>query len=112
MPYNYIKQKEIEEDEEDNNRDPYEISIKKTNKQGLEQPKGSEDDILPTMPCGILIIGRSGSGKTQCAVNLLTNPNLLGNYFDKIIMLTGTNPDKELIADLKLKKKDIILKPG
>ena len=45
MPYNYIKQKEIEQDEEDNNRDPYEIDIKKTNKQGLEQPQGVDDDI-------------------------------------------------------------------
>jgi hypothetical protein len=110
MPYNYIKQKEIEEDEEDNNRDPYEISIKKTNKEGLEQPKGSEDDILPSMPCGILIVGRSGSGKTQAMVNMVTNKNLLGDYFDIIYFLTGsTPPDKELIKDLKLPKKNIIV---
>lgn len=108
MPYNYIKQKEIEEDEEDNNRDPYEIKVKKTNKEGLEQPQGVEDDIFPTMPCGILIIGRSGSGKTQAMVNIMTNPNLLGDYFDIVYLFTGTNPDKELIKDLKLKKKNII----
>ncbi len=110
MPYNYIKQKEIEEDEEDNNRDPYEIVVKSNNKQGLEQPQGSEDDILPKMPCGILIIGRSGSGKTQAMVNMVTNPNLLGDYFDIVYFLTGsTPPDKELIKDLKLPKKNIIV---
>lgn len=109
MPYNYIKQKEIEQDEEDNNRDPYEIDIKKSNKEGLEQPQGVDDDILPTMPCGILIIGRSGSGKTQAMVNMMTNKNILGDYFDLVYLFTDTNPDQELIADLKLKKKNIIV---
>ena len=109
MPYNYIKQKEIEQDEEEDNRNPYEIKVKQTNKEGLEQPQGVDDGILPTMPCGILIIGRSGSGKTQCLVNMMTNKNILGDYFDLIYLFTDTNPDQELIADLKLKKKNIIV---
>ena len=109
MPYNYIKQKEIEQDEEEDNRNPYEIKVKQTNKEGLEQPQGVDDGILPTMPCGILIIGRSGSGKTQCLVNMMSNKNILGDYFDLIYLFTDTNPDQELIADLKLKKKNIIV---
>jgi len=111
MPYNYLKKNEVEEktntDEAEHN--PYEIKIKQSNKEGLEQPESVENDIFPKLPMGCLIVGKSGSGKTSAMVNMLTNPNLLGDYFDFIYLFTGnTKPDKELIKDLKLPKKQII----
>ena len=119
MPYNYIKSKPFRGSKGDppsipsNKQTPsteslYDIEVKQTNKQGLIQPAGSENDILPAMPCGCLIIGRSGSGKTQAMVNMMTNNNLLGDYFDIVYLFTDTNPDKELIKDLRLPKKNII----
>ena len=57
---------------------------------------------------GCLIIGRSGSGKTQAMVNMMTNDNLLGDYFDIVYLFTDAKPDKELIKDLKLPKKNVI----
>lgn len=87
---------------------PYEIQIKKTNKDQLEQPESVELDIFPKFPAGVLIIGRSGSGKTQAIVNMMSNPLLLGDYFDIIYLFTDAKPDKELIKDLKLEKKYII----
>ena len=60
------------------------------------------------MPMGCLIVGRSNSGKTQAMVNIMTNDNLLGDYFDIVYLFTDAKPDKELIADLKLEKKYII----
>jgi hypothetical protein len=97
---------QVENDNEE--RNPYEIQIKNTNKDDLAQPESVENDIFPAMPCGILIIGRSNSGKTQAMVNIMTNDNLLGDYFDEIYLLTDAKPDKELIKDLKLEKENII----
>lgn len=111
MVYNYIKnveEKPIEEEEEDKEYDPYEIKVKKTNKDSLEQPESVENDIFPKLPMGCLIVGRSGSGKTQAMVNILTNDNLLGDVFDITYLFTDAKPDKELIKDLKLEKKYII----
>ncbi len=112
MPYKYNKKKEevVEEkpNEELEEHNPYEIKIKKTNKDDLEQPDSVENDIFPKLPMGCLIIGRSGSGKTQAMVNILTNDNLLGDYFDIVYLMTDAQPDKELIKDLKLEKKNII----
>lgn len=100
------KNKVIEKNNSDGN--PYEIQVKKTNKDNLEQPESVELDIIPKLPCGILIIGRSGSGKTQAIVNMMTNPVLLGDYFDIVYLFTDAKPDKELIKDLKLEEKYII----
>jgi hypothetical protein len=110
MPYNYLKKNQVEENKNTNETEynPYEIKIKSTNKDGLDQPESVEDDIFPKLPMGCLIIGRSGSGKTQAMVNMLTNDNLLANYFDFIYLFTDAKPDKDLIKDLKLPKKQII----
>ncbi len=99
----------VNQNEDDNEeRNPYEIQIKNTNKDNLSQPESVDNDIFPSMPCGILIIGRSGAGKSQAMVNIVTNPNLLGNYFNEIYLLTDAKPDKELIKDLNLEKENII----
>lgn len=112
MPYKYNKNKKEEVEEKPNedleDHNPYEIKIKSTNKDGLEQPESVDNDIFPKLPMGCLIIGRSGSGKTQAMINMMTNDNLLGDYFDIVYLMTDAKPDKELIKDLKLEKKNII----
>lgn len=115
MVYSYVQmreqlEREAEEAElmKEEMKNPYKITVKKTNKDSLKQPQSVEIDIFPAMPCGMLVIGRSGSGKTQAIVNMMTNKHLLKDYFDKVYLFTDTRPDKELIADLKLKKKYII----
>lgn len=107
---NNKKDKPIVEEKTDKNTNdnPYEIKVKKTNKDALEQPQSVELDIFPKLPAGILVIGRSGSGKTQAIVNLMTNDALLGDYFDIVYLFTDAKPDRELIKDLKLEKKYII----
>jgi hypothetical protein len=79
----------------------------KTNKDDLNQPAGVENGILPKMPFGALLIGRTGSGKTLCMINMLTNPNLLEGYFDEIHLFVGVKPDQEMIKSLQLKKEHI-----
>ena len=94
--------------EENKNNSPYEIKVKNSNKQGLKQPPCVEDDIMPKAPVGILVCGRSGSGKTNAVVNMLENDLLLKGYFNEVYMMTDTNPDQTLIKDLRLKKENII----
>lgn len=105
---NKKEKQNVEEKTENRSGNPYEIQIKKTNKDNLDQPQSVELDIFPKLPAGMLVIGRSGSGKTQAIVNLMTNDALLGDYFDIVYLFTDTKPDKELIKDLKLEKKNII----
>ena len=115
MVYSYVQmrqqlEREAEEAElmKQEMKNPYNIKVKKTNKDSLEQPQSVELDIFPNMPCGMLVVGRSGSGKTQTIVNMMTNKYLLKDYFDEVYLFSDTKPDKELIADLKLKSKNII----
>ena len=98
----------VEETTENKTNNPYEIQVKKTNKDNLEQPESVNLDIFPKLPAGFLVIGRSGSGKTQAIVNMMTNDALLGDYFDIVYLFTDAKPDKELIKDLKLEKKYVI----
>lgn len=100
--------KQDNKQEENNNMSSYEIKVKNNNKEGLKQPRCVGDDIMPKAPVGILVCGRSGSGKTNAVVNMLDNDLLLKGYFDEVYMMTDTNPDQTLINDLKLKKENII----
>ena len=88
-------------------KDLYAIVVKKTNKDDLKQPNCSLKEILPNLPTGILVVGKSGSGKTQAIVNLMTNNKLLKNTFDFVYFWTGIHPDKELIKDLELSDQNI-----
>ena len=90
-----------------NFQDPYAVKIKKTNKDDVYQPNASKIGLLPNLPFGAVVIGKSGSGKTLAIVNMLTNPKLLADTFDYIYLFTGVKPDHELIKDLELDKSNI-----
>jgi len=49
-----------------------------------------KDEIMPRFPFSMMISGRSGSGKTNCLMNILTNPNLLKDYFHYIVVFSPT----------------------
>ena len=49
-----------------------------------------KEGILPKFPFSMMISGRSGSGKSNCLMNLLTNENLLKNYFHYIVVFSPT----------------------
>jgi hypothetical protein len=87
--------------------DPYAIRPSETNKDGLIQPQGYENGVLPKFPAGMLIIGRTGSGKTEVMLNMLSNARLLKNYFDEVILWTGIKSDKTMISSLGLKEKNV-----
>ena len=79
---------------ENEETDPYAVKVRKTNKDDMHQPHSSTIGLLPTLPTGIVVIGRSGSGKTQAVVTMLTNKRLLADTFDFVYLFTGVKPDK------------------
>jgi hypothetical protein len=72
---------------------PIEIKPVKTNKSSIDQPPGVESGIMPTMPASFLVVGKSGSGKSTVLYNLLTKPELLGDYFNFIFVFSPVKTD-------------------
>lgn len=68
----------------------YEIKPIETDKSTMPLKKSMKDGVLPPHPFSFFISGRSGSGKTNLLINLLTNNNLYGNYFHTIIVMSPT----------------------
>lgn len=91
---------EIEEKE----KDPFEVEVYKTNKEQIWQPAVCDCELLPKLPTTMLVIGRSGSGKTNAVINLLQKDNLLKDCFDYIYLFSGIKPDDELIKPLNIPK--------
>lgn len=85
----------------------YKIKKVPTNKQNIKQPKGVHNNIIPSLPASFLIIGKSGSGKSTILYNLLTNKNLLGDYFNYIFVFSPVKTD-DILLKLKLPKENYI----
>ena len=79
-----------------------------TDKDSLEQPEAVKNGILPKLPASYLIIGRSGSGKSTNVANLLTSPQLLGGYFNYIVVFSDVACDDVLKHALKLPDENYI----
>ena len=87
--------------------DPYKVRKFKCNKDELYQPDCSVNDILPKLPFGGLLTGKSGSGKTNAVVHLLSTDELLKDKFDYIYLFTAIKPDDDLIKPLNIHKSCI-----
>jgi hypothetical protein len=95
------------------NYDPYKVKVFETSKDDKEkQPRACELNILPSKleRFHTLIIGRSGSGKTNVMLHMLTDKNLLGDAFipKNIYLFCAVKPDKSVVKALKIPKQNII----
>lgn len=89
----------------------YDIVPIETDKTKLPQKASSKKNIMPMFPASIIISGRSGSGKTQLILNMLSRPDLLGNYFHKIIIFSPTAGDlDDTYSSLKIPKENFVKK--
>ena len=87
--------------------DGLKVKVYKSKKQGIKQPKACEDGILPKLHCTYLIIGRSGSGKTNILLHLLNSKSLLKDAFDVIIYLSDSCDDT-CKDNLKIPKENFV----
>lgn len=99
--------KNSENEEENNKEDPYKVKALKCNKDNLFQPACCQNDITPKLPFGALVTGKSGSGKTNTIVHLLSTEELLKDKFDYVYLFTAVKPDDDLIKPLKIHKSCI-----
>ncbi len=101
--------------ERDNNKktyNPYKVKVFKTAKDDkFKHPRACQIGIFPPKleRFHTLIIGRSGSGKTNVMLHMLTDKHLLGGVFKpkNIFLFCGVKPDKGLVKELKIPKKNV-----
>ena len=86
----------------------YEITKLETAKHNIPLRKSMKDGIIPRFPFSILISGRSGSGKTNVLLNLLTRKEFYGSYFHYTVVFSPTAGAGDDVYDiLKLPKENI-----
>lgn len=82
-----------------------------TNKSKIPQRQSMEDNIIPRHPQSVIFNGRSGSGKSNLIVNLLTRPEFYGRtnpdnpktqYFDLIFLFSPTAKNDDLPKYLQI----------
>lgn len=76
----------ISEDESN----PLKIKPLKTNKSKIKINSMMESHVIPKHPSSVMFCGKSGSGKTMLLLNLLTNKQFYGSYFDLIFLFSET----------------------
>lgn len=70
--------------------DKYKIDVIATDKHKIPQRQCAKDGILPKFPSSWLISGRSGGGKTNLILNILTKETMYGNFYHYILVFSPT----------------------
>jgi hypothetical protein len=87
----------------------YKIEPMPTDKSKIPQIKASNDQILPRFPFSLLISGRSGGGKTNLMINLLSKENMYKGFFHQIIVFSPTAGEfDDSYKNLKIPKENFI----
>lgn len=91
----------------DKKKDSLEIQVYKSKKHKIKQPLACENGILPKIHCSYLVVGRSGSGKTNVVLHMLKSKSLLGGAFDVVLYLCDS-PDDTMKENLGIPKENFI----
>lgn len=95
-------------DAEQDDDNPIIVKKIKTAKSSLPQTEYMEAEIINKFPSLTLIVGRSGSGKSNVLVHMLTNTEFLGDFFDEIFLFSPTAKSDDLVEHLSLEEDHII----
>ena len=85
-----------------------EIIVYKSLKDSAPQIQAVKEKLLPRYPHYFLLIGKSGSGKTMCLLNLLLNKDMFKDYYHEIIYFSPTGKSDSLVKKLGLKSENKI----
>jgi hypothetical protein len=88
-------------------KDSLEVQVYKSKKHRMAQPAACENGVLPKMHCSYLVVGKSGSGKSNVVLHMLNSPSLLKGAFDVILYLCDS-PDDLFKENLKIPKENFI----
>lgn len=87
----------------------FKIEVLDTEKSKIPQRGCVKAGVLPKFPSSVLFCGRSGSGKTNLLLNILTRKELLGNYYHTIIVFSPTaNKYDDTYKSLKIPEENFI----
>jgi hypothetical protein len=87
----------------------YKIMEIKTEKSKIPLRNCMKEGILPRFPFSLMLSGRSGSGKTNLMMNLLTRNELYGDYFHTIIVCSPTAAKyDDMYKQLKLPEDNFV----
>jgi hypothetical protein len=88
--------------------DKYNIEVMETAKSNIPLRKVMKEGTLPRFPFSMLISGRSGSGKTNLLLNMLTRKEFYKNYFHYTLVFSPTASAGDDMYDvLKLPEENI-----
>jgi hypothetical protein len=87
--------------------DNWDIKVYDTAKSNLPKTEGMKKGVIPCFPSMMLLVGKSGSGKSNLLVNLCKDPALMGDYFDEIYFISPTADVDDLVEHLKLKPENV-----
>ena len=84
--------------------------------RAIEAPEFSfpqaESDALPSLPCRLLALGNSGSGKTTAIINLITDPRFYGHKpWERVYWLSPTSVVDDAMAPLRRYVEDVLKQP-
>lgn len=68
----------------------YEIKVFDTDKHSIPLRKSMKDGTIPPFPSSTIICGRSGSGKSNLLMNLLSRKEFYGQYFHYTLVISPT----------------------
>ncbi len=89
--------------------DKYKIDVIETDKSKIPQRQCAKEGVMPKFPFSMLISGRSGSGKTNLMLNILTKEQLYGLFFHYILVFSPTaGEEDDTYKALKLPKENFI----
>ena len=91
----------------DNSKDGLEVQVYKSKKHKIRQPDACLNGILPRLHSSYLVVGKSGSGKSNVVLHMVNSPSLLGGAFDVILYLSDS-PDDLFKENLKIPKENFI----
>lgn len=80
----------------------------KTAKSELPQSRFMKAEIINKFPSLTLIVGKSGSGKSNVLIHMLTEPAFMGDFFDEVYLFSPTAKSDDLVEHLELDDKHII----
>ena len=72
------------------------------------QPPACRAQVIPKRVSNVLVVGSVGSGKSNLIRSLFTRPELYGDHFDRIVLVSPTCRTDELQGQLNVADEDLI----
>ena len=82
-----------------------------TDKDDIPQVPAAEAGLIPPHPFSLVVVGRSGQGKSNLVSNLLNNEDFYKDYFDTIVLMAPTGKVDGMLKTLNVDEDMTITDP-